>query len=919
MRKIFFIMILFIPLFAVQLSSAHNLSCSSSDTQVDTLLSDGDFLREELTTVSGSADTTIDVLVVYTRSARNSLDENDNLLPREERAKLREILEEESEKINRVLANSGLGNREINIVGMEEIGVADISMEHMSYSENACMENDLLTLIKNPEHEPPDENAVVETENITLDRVHQLRKQYGVDFVHLLVTGEDTSNSNCGFTIPYNLSNEELITTKCSEKAVADCRGLNDTCPDPTNDPMCNCDADDIATAEACDTNACRECVSATHKAYWSAKNAFSVSAIEQACRDQYAFVHEMGHSMGIFHDRGSSNSEQALSVESGSLNFPYKRYGFGYDNLNALRSSYDRCWRTVVTPERPNHCATLQSFMDDKIELEPYFSNPNINISSTVGVSPDDMQVDEPAGKPYDDEQWSEWDNTQRAANNGPAYATRAIDETWDFLANLVHSSTSCENKIFRSLNRTISVPVAGRQMDIILRNFPELCANEDGYIFSSFSDFIIASQAQDTGTNSRTVSIEVKQNDTCEVRKGELRFRFSLGVSNPSTSIMITQAASAIKLALCTAIPDGGSLSDITDLNLSNRSITKIESFDFDSLTGLENLNLSQNNIYSIGDDVFTELGNLIELDLSENQIRSLGRHVFLDLDSLEQLNLSENQIRSINEYAFTSLNNLKTLDLSQNELEYIDLSVFEDLTSVEDLDLSENEIGFLLANTFTYTTELKYLWMSHNEIDELSSGDFKALTKLRSLALDNNEIERLPYKIFNNLSSLRYLWLNANALETLPATVFDSLNRLRYLNLSFNNLTTALPDDVCTFIKGVRRLVIQGIDINVICPPSVTTSQASSNEGGLIQTVKRFLGGGFSISTEDENDADKSSFGDSEDALFFSGEETEKVIQKMYEDGIGFSEISDLTGVNIHKVSRIISNEMWNDSSR
>ena len=914
MKKIFFIAILFIQLFTVRLSTAHNMSCSNDDTQIDTLLSSGDFLEEELTTVSGSADTMIDVLVVYTRSARSSLDENDSLLPSEERAKLREILEAEEEKINEVLVNSDLRNREVNIVGMEEIGVATINAEQQTYAENACMEENLLKLIGNPENEPLDENGdsnvEVETENITLDRVHQLREQYGADFVHLLVTNKDTSNTNCGFTIPYNLSHEELITTKCSEKAVADCEALNENCPQSNQE--CRCDADDVEIAEACDTNECRECVSATHKAYWSAKNAFSVSAIEQACRDQYAFVHEIGHSMGIFHDRGSSTTEQTLSLADGSLNFPYKRYGFGYDNLEAMSATYDRCWRTVVTPESPKHCKT-QSFINGKIEVEPNFSNPDIYISSTIGQAPHDTEVEEPAGKVYDNEQWDEWSNFDRIAANGPAHAARAIDETWDFLASLVHSSTSCESMIFRRLNRSMSVSAASRQMDIVLSSFPELCKNEDEYILSTPSDFITVSQAQNTGTNRKTVSVEIEQNETCYIRKGELRYRYSLGISRPSTSIVITQAVSPIKSEVCKVAPMGGSLSSITDLNLSNKSITGIESFDLNGLDQLQSLNLSQNSIYSIG-DIFTDLGNLVELDLSENRVRSLGRYAFRDLSSLEQLDLRGNQVNSIDRYAFTSLNNLKTLDLSQNELQYIGPSVFEDLTSLERLDLSENEIIAILNNTFKYATQLKYLWLNHNEIDSLSSRDFENLSRLRALALDNNEIESLSSTVFSDLSSLRYLWLNSNALETLPSGVFDGLSRLRYLNLSYNSLTTALPDEVCTFIKGVRRLVIKGIDINVICPPvTESSSSASTSSGrGLMDTMKGLLD--FSVFTNNnEHNVNDPSVSISEDDFFFLSEQDDdkKIIQKMYEDGIGPSEISDIIGVSTHKVSRIISN--------
>ncbi len=41
------------------------------------------------------------------------------------------------------------------------------------------------------------------------------------------------------------------------------------------------------------------------------------------------------------------------------------------------------------------------------------------------------------------------------------------------------------------------------------------------------------------------------------------------------------------------------------------------------------------------------------------------------------------------------------------------------------------------------------------------------------------------------------------------------------VQYLNISDNPLTEPLPAAVCTFIRGVKTVVAQGIDMNVVCP--------------------------------------------------------------------------------------------------
>ena len=786
-----------------------------------------------------SENETVDVLVVYTNRARVSEGGT---------AEIQATIKAEVEDINQALVDSGLTNRQMNLVAMKEI----------SYTQSTTsMGDDLDRLRWNAEDNPTSDPTGI------MDEVHKFRDQYGADFVHLFV--RDSTSKVCGIATIYTQLSEALVESICETNF-------------PNN----------------------RECVSLGRQVLWSDSNMFSVSAIKASCLAGYTFAHELGHSMGIFHDRYTEIEDTPLNYDpdNGTVNFPFRRYGFGYVNQNFSRSV---CWRTLMAYSK--QCID-QGFSSSNRAL--YFSNPSISLGN-------DIIGYDPAGVTG---------SYQSTSLTGPVNASRAIDDIWDdVLIHLKPSSDSCKSLVFSDLEtNTISFSFEAGMKSFTLSDVPDYCAEHN--LTATSTDTFISSSTRKTTYSDGQIDFEINlivdENSSCSDRTGQVTLT---GEAGAEQILSIEQNPAQARRLICESAPSQ-QLANLVAVDLSNQNISGLRSFFFDDLTGLEDLDLSQNDINTLSNDIFSTLTSLRELNLSENEINSIENNAFRGLSNLEELDLSQNQISSINSLMFNSLSKLEELDLSQNQLsalqssvfsslsnlEELDLrgnqissisqSLFTGLSNLEELDLSRNQIISIPANTFSQLSKLRYLWLSSNDISTLSSNVFSSLSSLRSLSLGDNELTVLPSGLFSNLSKLRYLWLNANSLTTLPDTVFSGLSRLRYLNLSYNNFTP-LSDGVCTFLRGLRYVVVAGSSLDTICPTESTTSVLEFFQD-IVSLENPFKSESTSY-LANQNDSD------GEDNL--SG----KIVLKMYEDGLDSSDISQITGIGEHRITNIITHQL------
>ena len=175
------------------------------------------------------------------------------------------------------------------------------------------------------------------------------------------------------------------------------------------------------------------------------------------------------------------------------------------------------------------------------------------------------------------------------------------------------------------------------------------------------------------------------------------------------------------------------------ITNLNLSNQSITALKTGDFDGLSALRSLSLAKNTLSSLPADIFSGLSSISSLDLGSNQLSSLPTSIFSDVSSMGRLNLSYNSLNSLSAKTFSGLSALTGLDLGNNQLSSLPANIFSELSSLNWLSLSSNQLSSLPNGLFSGLFSLNSLYLGDNTVnlsitvslEKIGGNQFKAMT--------------------------------------------------------------------------------------------------------------------------------------------------------------------------------------------
>lgn len=263
--------------------------------------------------------------------------------------------------------------------------------------------------------------------------------------------------------------------------------------------------------------------------------------------------------------------------------------------------------------------------------------------------------------------------------------------------------------------------------------------------------------------------------------------------------------------------AIPHGIT-PNVTDLNLSENYINKIQADSLSHLTNLTRLNLGwANNRKGLTIDVgaFKNLTKLRELILNGNRLEKIPDNLPGDL---ETLGLASNKILYLDEMSFTGLTNLTTLWLGKNcyswnacgKFTRIMDNTFAPMTKLRTLDLSFNNLTHVPTGL---PPSLHVLMLASNRIQYISEIDFVGLPYLKVLKVQGNcpRCQNAPYpcvpcqngslgihpKAFCTLTELEELNLGGNSLTYLNPSLFKSLGKLRNITVSFNFLIKEITE--------------------------------------------------------------------------------------------------------------------------
>ena len=485
------------------------------------------------------------------------------------------------------------------------------------------------------------------------------------------------------------------------------------------------------------------------------------------------AFAHELGHGMGLSHERQYDRSNEP---------FPYS-HGYRFWATHPNWGEHE--WSTIMAALLP----TL-----------PRFSNPRQKWSDESGV---------PLGVPGDEP-------SDRA--DGPADAVRSLNEMRRAIANYRASATRCEYALSSELP---VLPAEGGEFKLRVETAPgcEWKARSDGGFLSiaegssgmGGGEVVYRAPANPGWEREAAVLVAaevylVRQEGlrpvapVCE-RTGDVQEAIVAALGKTCADVSGGDLASlgtlrVVPRAKSLKAGDFDGLSSLGWLHISRERLWEqkptdgliLESGLFDGLSGLRYLNLERNDISALPPGLFKDLHELHDLDLRFNQLANLKPGLFDGLSSLRDLNLGGNNLSNLQLGLFDGLTELFRLYLYRNQLTELPMGVFDGLPNLQTLHLNHNSLTTLPAALFNGPSRLHTLYLNYNSLTTLPAALFNGLSSLWFVGADNNQLATLPPNLFAGLP-LDSLWLDRNRLTSLPPGLFEGVTKLRILELSEN----------------------------------------------------------------------------------------------------------------------------------
>ncbi|XP_061591672.1 leucine-rich repeat neuronal protein 1 [Cololabis saira] len=261
--------------------------------------------------------------------------------------------------------------------------------------------------------------------------------------------------------------------------------------------------------------------------------------------------------------------------------------------------------------------------------------------------------------------------------------------------------------------------------------------------------------------------------------------------------------------------------SLSRLVTLYLEENHIEELEDYSLKNLSSLEELYINHNRISSIGPKAFAGLTNLLRLHLNSNRLVAIDSHWFDSLPSLEILMIGENPILGLEEKNFLPLSRLHSLVLAGMGLASVPPAAFTGLDYLESLSFYDNQLRSVPRDAMSVLPNLKFLDLNKNPISRIQKGDFQNLQHLEELSLNNMEdLLMVEQEAFQNLPEIAKLEIcNNPQLSYIDPHAFSDLSSLRTL-LLYNNQLSLLSDDILSSLPSLEELSLHSNPLRCDC---------------------------------------------------------------------------------------------------
>ena len=143
-----------------------------------------------------------------------------------------------------------------------------------------------------------------------------------------------------------------------------------------------------------------------------------------------------------------------------------------------------------------------------------------------------------------------------------------------------------------------------------------------------------------------------------------------------------------------------------------------------------------------------------NITQIDLTNRSITSIKPNIFINYPNLILLYLYDNQIVNLAANTFNNLINVKIIFLFRNQIVTIDPNAFNNLPNLELIKLNDNQIVNLAANTFNNLPLLNYINLSSNRIQIIQPNTVNNLPNFNHLLLYYQNPPLVYNPVFQNI---------------------------------------------------------------------------------------------------------------------------------------------------------------------
>uniref|UniRef100_A0A671RA68 Toll-like receptor 3 n=1 Tax=Sinocyclocheilus anshuiensis TaxID=1608454 RepID=A0A671RA68_9TELE len=405
--------------------------------------------------------------------------------------------------------------------------------------------------------------------------------------------------------------------------------------------------------------------------------------------------------------------------------------------------------------------------------------------------------------------------------------------------------------------LPNLITLVLSGNEISVLQKNDFSFLSNS-----SAFRVLILSSLSLKKVENGCFQAIARLSDLLLDYCKISLQFTTSLCEELAGTALRNLSLKNTQQVTLSNTTFQGLEKTNITVLDLSSNTMSKIAEGAFQWLPRLEILSLEHNTLRHLTKDTFRGLGNLRQLNLQKALIKShtsslpiIEDFSFHQLVQLEHLCMANTAFREITEHIFSGLLNLKTLDLSWSitglkmMVTNRTFAALQESPLLQTLNLTAMSINKLATGAFSSLGNLTTLVLGHNFINQQLKGDeLQGLSNIKeidmslnqqSISLTNTSFIHVPtlrsLKLgralkgtlameaspFRPLVNLTFLDLSNNNIANINACLLKGLYHLKVLKMQHNNLArlwkTANPGGPVLFLQDATKLSVLDLDYN------------------------------------------------------------------------------------------------------